>query len=98
MLVSKLGRSTGVLLHPTALPESPICGTFGAPTRKWLQLLADSNIGVWQVLPLGPCDSMGSPYSSPSSFAFNPCFLDAQDLLEDGFILELDGLHILHLL
>ena len=31
------GRSTGVLLHPAALPGSPVCGSFGEPCR-WLQL------------------------------------------------------------
>ena len=46
------GRSTGVLLHPTALPGSPVCGSFGEPCRRWLQLLADHDIGVWQMLPL----------------------------------------------
>ena len=25
------GRSTGVLLHPTALPGSAVCGSFGEP-------------------------------------------------------------------
>ena len=34
-------RSSGVLLHPTALPGSPVCGSFGEPSRRWLQLLAD---------------------------------------------------------
>ena len=74
------GRSTGVLLHPTALPGSPVCGSFGEPCRRWLQLLADHDIGVWQMLPLAPPDPTGSPYSSPSCNALNPWFLDGQDL------------------
>ena len=81
-------RSLGVLLHPTALPSSSVCGTFGAPSRNWLHLLALNKIGVWQFLPLSPPDSTGSPYSSPSSFALNPWFLDAEDLVEDGFLTE----------
>ena len=80
------GRSTGVLLHPTALPGSPVCGSFGAASRRWLQLLADNGIGVWQILPLAPPDSTGSPYSSPSCNALNPWFLDGHDLAEEGFI------------
>ena len=79
-------RSSGVLLHPTALPGSPVCGSFGEPSRRWINLLADHNIGVWQLLPLAPPDSTGSPYSSPSCFALNPWFLDAGDLQRDGFI------------
>ena len=79
-------RSSGVLIHPTALPGSPVCGTFGDPSRRWINLLADHNIGVWQMLPLAPPDTTGSPYSSPSCFALNPWFLDAEDLRRDGFI------------
>jgi len=45
-------RTSGVLLHPTALPDSPVCGTFGEPSRRWLHQLANSGIGVWQMLPL----------------------------------------------
>ena len=82
------GRSTGVLLHPTALPGSPVCGSFGEPCRRWLQLLADHGIGVWQMLPLAPPDPTGSPYSSPSCNALNPWFLDGQDLANEGFIGE----------
>ena len=82
------GRSTGVLLHPTALPGSPVCGSFGEPCRRWLQLLANHGIGVWQMLPLAPPDPTGSPYSSPSCNALNPWFLDGQDLANEGFIGE----------
>ena len=82
----KLERNSGILLHPTSLPDSPVCGSFGQPARVWLNELAASGIGVWQFLPLAPTDSFGSPYSSPSSFAFNPWFLDQNDLVRDGFL------------
>ena len=82
----KLERNSGILLHPTSLPDSPVCGSFGNPARVWLNELAASGIGVWQFLPLAPPDSFGSPYSSPSSFAFNPWFLDQNDLVRDGFL------------
>ena len=79
-------RNSGILLHPTSLPDSPVCGSFGNPARAWLKELAEYGIGVWQFLPLAPPDSFGSPYSSPSSFAFNPWFLDENDLVRDGFL------------
>ena len=87
---SKIGRGVGVLLHPSALPNSPACGGFGSSARQWLKCLSEYGISVWQFLPLGPADSYGSPYSSPSSFAVNPWFLDCNDLLEEGFISESD--------
>ena len=79
-------RTSGVLLHPTALPNSPVCGTFGEPSRRWLHHLASSGIGVWQMLPLAPPDPTGSPYSSPSCFALNAWLLDASDLANEQFI------------
>ncbi len=80
-----LTRTTGILLHPTALPGTPACGTFGEPVREWVKMLSNNNIGIWQLLPLSPTDGTGSPYSSPSSFAINPWFLDANDLANEGF-------------
>ena len=79
-------RELGVLLHPTALPGSPVCGGFGAAAQRWLEALARHGIRVWQVLPLAPPDGTGSPYSSPSSFALNPWFLDAEALVAEGYL------------
>ena len=79
-------RSIGVLLHPTALPGDQACGSFGAEARIWVESLARNGIRVWQLLPLAPTDSTGSPYSSPSSLALNPLFLDPKDLVDDGFL------------
>ncbi len=79
-------RFSGILMHISSLPNGGMCGTFGEPSRKWISLLSLNEISVWQFLPLTPTDCSGSPYSSPSSFAFNPWFLDANDLVEEGFI------------
>ena len=81
-----MDRNSGILLHPSSLPDSPVCGSFGNPSREWLKELSLSGVGVWQFLPLAPPDPMGSPYSSPSSFAFNPWFLDENDLYREGFL------------
>ncbi|MFM8259440.1 MAG: 4-alpha-glucanotransferase [Vulcanococcus sp.] len=83
-------RRTGVLLHPTALPGSPACGSLGAAAQAWIDALADQRIDAWQLLPLAPPDGTGSPYSSPSSFALNPWLLDAEQLLADGLLQAAD--------
>lgn len=87
---SRPGRACGVLLHPTALPGNPGCGSFGAVARDWIDLLARENVTVWQLLPLAPTDSTGSPYSSPSGSALNPWLIDAAELVADGLLLEED--------
>ena len=79
-------RSLGILLHPTSLPGGSYCGTFGKGAIDWLKILSIHKIKNWQFLPLSPTDSTGSPYSSPSSFALNPWFLDIQELINDGLV------------
>ncbi len=79
-------RRAGVLLHVTALPGTPACGTFGDAAHEWVEALASQGIQAWQVLPLAPTDDLGSPYSSPSAFALNPWFLDADALQATGLL------------
>ena len=79
-------RQCGVLLHPTSLPAACGCGTLGAAARQWVELLGREGVGVWQLLPVAPPDSTGSPYSSPSGSALNSWLLDADDLAEEGFL------------
>jgi 4-alpha-glucanotransferase len=83
-------RACGVLLHPTALPGTPACGSFGAAARDWIDLLGREGVDVWQLLPLAPTDGTGSPYSSPSGSALNPWLIDADDLVAEGLITAAD--------
>ena len=61
----KLQRSSGIVLHPTSLPS----GRLDADAYAFVDWLAAAGQSWWQVLPLGPPDSMGSPYASSSAFA-----------------------------
>ncbi len=79
-------KSLGVLMHPSCIPGGRVCGTFGKGAREWIKMLHKHKVEYWQMLPLNPTDSSGSPYSSPSSFALNPWFLDIDDLIDKGFI------------
>jgi len=83
-------KSLGVLLHPSSIPGGRVCGTFGKGAKEWIKKLHKYGIEYWQFLPLTPTDSTGSPYSSPSSFALNPWFLDIDDLIEKRFIFIFD--------
>ena len=83
-------RSFGILIHPTSLPGKTGYGTFGEGLKEWIELLSKYKINSWQFLPLTPTDETGSPYSSPSSFALNPWFLDMNELIKEGYILKSD--------
>ena len=60
-----LARSSGVLLHVTSLPG----GRLGSEAYEFVDWLAAAGQSWWQVLPLGPPDPFGSPYTSASAFA-----------------------------
>jgi 4-alpha-glucanotransferase len=79
-------RRCGVLLHPTSLPGEGGCGTLGKAAADWISLLGRHGIGLWQLLPLAPTDGTGSPYSSPSGSALNPWLLDADQLVQQGYL------------
>ncbi len=79
-------KSLGILVHPSSLPGGSYSGTFGEGAKDWIKKLSKHKINYWQFLPLTPTDSTGSPYSSPSSFALNPWFLDINKLIENSFI------------
>jgi 4-alpha-glucanotransferase len=66
-----LPRSSGILLHVTSLPG----GRLGPAAYRFVDWLAAAGQSWWQVLPLGPPDRSGSPYTSPSAFAAWPGLL-----------------------
>ena len=83
----KLERASGILLHPTSLPN----GVLDAHAYAFVDWLASAGQRWWQVLPLGPPEGLtGSPYMSPSAFAGSPGLLakpgaDVTDAEADAF-------------
>lgn len=61
----ELSRSSGIVLHPTSLPD----GRLGPDAYGFVDWLEAAGQSWWQVLPLGPPDEYGSPYASSSAFA-----------------------------
>jgi len=61
----QLPRSSGIVLHPTSLPD----GRLGESAYAFVDWLEAAGQGWWQVLPLGPPDEVGPPYASASALA-----------------------------
>ena len=61
----QLTRSAGLVLHATSLPF----GKLDAEAYAFVDWLAAAGLSWWQLLPLTPPDSTGSPYFSDSAFA-----------------------------
>lgn len=83
-------RSAGVILHPTSLPGPFGIGDLGPEAQRWVDFLAHSGCGLWQVLPLGPTGYGDSPYQCFSAFAGNPYLVSPEALLSDGLVSQAD--------
>lgn len=68
----------GVLLHPTSLPSARL----GSDAHRFVDFLADTGTGVWQMLPLAPTHRDRSPYHCLSVHALNPLLLSMERLAE----------------
>jgi 4-alpha-glucanotransferase len=79
-------RRTGVLLHPTSLPSANEHGDLGHDAYRFVEFLAASGASVWQVLPLGPTHSDGSPYQCLSVHAGNPQLICLDWLVDRGWL------------
>ncbi len=71
----KLPRSAGILLHPTSLPGPNGIGEIGTDAYRFLDVLAEAGVTLWQMLPLGPTGYGDSPYQTFSAFAGNPLLI-----------------------
>ncbi|MBQ3064179.1 MAG: 4-alpha-glucanotransferase [Clostridia bacterium] len=79
-------RSSGVLLHVSSLHGEYSIGSFGRAAFEFIDFLAASGFGWWQVLPFCVPDECGSPYKSEASFAGNPAFIDLPLLAAEGLL------------
>lgn len=79
-------RRAGVLLHVSSLPGNGSTGEMDENAYRFVDVLADAGIGVWQTLPLGPTHHEGSPYSTHSVHAGNPSFISLKPLAEAGWL------------
>jgi 4-alpha-glucanotransferase len=67
-------RRAGALLHLGSLE-----GGLGHGGRAFIDWLAAAGFTVWQILPVGPTGSDGSPYWVRSDYAGNPAFIDQSE-------------------
>jgi 4-alpha-glucanotransferase len=79
-------RASGILLHPTSLPNAYPSGDLGPTANRFVDFMVTSGQRRWQMLPIGPTGGENSPYQSPSAFAGNPQLLSPERLVEQGFL------------
>ena len=81
-------RASGVLLPIFSLPSKYGIGCFSKSAFEWIDFLQESGQTFWQILPLGPTSYGDSPYQSFSTFAGNPYFIDLDQLIKEGLLLQ----------
>ena len=79
-------RNGGILLPIFSLPSPYGIGTLGGEARRFVDFLVQAGQRYWQILPICPTSYGDSPYSSFSTFAGNPYFIDLDQLTEDGLL------------
>ncbi len=79
-------RSSGVLVHPTSFPSRYGMGDLGNEAKRFIDFLVETDMSIWQVLPLGPTGYGNSPYASYSAFAGNHYFISLDALVEKGLL------------
>ena len=79
-----MAQDIGILCHVTSLPNGLQDG------EKFIDYVHNYGASVWQILPITPPDSHGSPYASPSAFAAWSSLgqADEIDMTEDSYWLR----------
>lgn len=81
-----MDRASGIIMPIYSLPSEYGIGTLGKEARSYIDFLKKAKQKYWQILPIGPSGCGNSPYSSYSTFAGNPYFIDLDRLIEDGLL------------
>ncbi len=79
-------RNGGILLPMFSLPSPYGIGTMGEEARRFVDFLRAAGQRYWQLLPICPTSYGDSPYSSFSTFAGNPYFIDLDQLCQEGLL------------
>ena len=79
-------RSSGILMPMSSLPSPYGIGSMGKAAYEFVDFLKIAGQKYWQLLPLGPTSYGDSPYSSPSTFAGNPYYIDLDMLIAEGLL------------
>ena len=81
-----MNRSSGVLMPMSSLPSPYGIGGMGKSAYAFVDFLKAAGQKYWQFLPLVPTGAGDSPYSSFSTFAGNPFYIDLDMLVKDRLL------------
>lgn len=76
-----------------SLPSSYGIGDFGPESYHFIDLLKQTKIGIWQILPLNPLGFGNSPYQPYSSYAGDEIYISLDMLVEEGLLKSAKPFH-----
>ena len=79
-------RAAGILMPLASLPSDEGIGCLGADSYRFVDLLAEMGMRVWQLLPLTPLGYGNSPYQPFASCAGDPLYISLSQLAQDGLL------------
>ncbi|MGM9557515.1 MAG: 4-alpha-glucanotransferase [Oscillospiraceae bacterium] len=89
--MSAMKRSSGILLHISSLPSRYGIGNLGKAAYDFVDFLKKAKQTYWQILPICPPGYGDSPYQAFSTFAGNPYFIDPDQLIEAGYLMQAEA-------
>ncbi len=75
-------KKAGILQHISSMPSNYGIGDFGKKSYEFIDMIDQSGIKTWQILPLNPLGFGNSPYQPYSSFAGEDIYIDLEALVE----------------
>lgn len=81
-------RMAGILMPVASLPSKDGIGSLGEQAYRFVDMLVDMGIKVWQILPLNPLGYGNSPYQPFSSYAGDEFYVDLDELVKTGLLKE----------
>ncbi len=79
-------REAGVLMPLASLPSDEGIGCLGADSYRFVDLLSEMKLRVWQLLPLTPLGYGNSPYQPFASSAGDGLYVSLSQLVRDGLL------------
>ena len=79
-------RTCGLLMPLASLPSMHGVGGLGKEAYRFVDLVSQAGVGIWQILPLNPLGYGNSPYQPLSSFAGDELYIDLDFLYRDGYL------------
>lgn len=79
-------RKTGILMAVSSLPSRTGVGELGREAYRFIDLLRENGVKIWQILPLNPVGYGNSPYQPYSSCAGDELYISLDMLYEEGLL------------